>query len=247
MNVLSVDIGGTHVKILASGRDEPRRFVSGPTLTPDAMVSGVKKLARGWKYDVVSMGYPGPVLHGRPVAEPHNLAKGWVGFDYRGAFGRPVKIVNDAAMQALGDYHRGRMLFLGLGTGLGTTLIVDGIVEPMEFGHLPYKKGTYEDYVGLRGLEKRGKKKWRKHVADVVDRLVAALEPDDVVIGGGNAKKLKELPHGCRVGDNASAFQGGFRLWEHAGAKTHGGPDPAGSRSEEAETPSESDGEEERA
>ena len=214
MNVLAIDIGGTHVKILATGQDEPRKFASGPKLGPDAMVAGVKKLAKGWKYDVVSIGYPGPVLHGRPVAEPHNLAKGWVGFDYKGAFECPVKIINDAAMQALGSYEGGKMLFLGLGTGLGTAMIIDGEVEPLELGHLPYKKGTYEDYVGLRGLEKRGKKKWRKHVADVVERLVAALEPDDVVLGGGNVKKLKELPHGCRAGNNANAFPGGFRLWE---------------------------------
>jgi polyphosphate glucokinase len=159
------------------------------------------------------------VLHGRPLLDPHNLGKGWIGFDYRGAFGRPVKIVNDAAMQALGSYEGGKMLFLGLGTGLGTAMVMDGVVEPMELGHLPYKKGTYEDYVGLRGLEKRGKKKWRKHVAEVVERLVAALEPDDVVVGGGNVKKLKELPAGCRAGDNANAFTGGFRLWEDSRAK----------------------------
>jgi polyphosphate glucokinase len=174
----------------------------------------VKKLAGDWKYDVVSIGYPGPVLHNRPVAEPHNLAKGWVGFNYRAAFKRPVKIINDAAMQALGSYRRGTMLFLGLGTGLGTALIVDGIVAPMELSHLPYKKATYEDYVGVRGLEKHGKKKWRRYVEDVVERLKAALESTDVVLGGGNIKKLKKLPKGCRAGDNANAFLGGFRLWE---------------------------------
>jgi len=213
MNVLAVDIGGTHVKILATGQTEPRKFLSGPTLTAHRMVAEVKHLAADWKYDAVAMGYPGPVLHGRPLAEPHNLAPGWVGFDYAGSFGRPVKIINDAAMQALGDYQRGKMLFLGLGTGLGSTLIVDGIVEPMELGHLPYRKATYEDYVGLRGLKRLGKKKWRKCVADVVERLVAALEPDDVVLGGGNVHKLKELPPGCRIGENANAFQGGFKLW----------------------------------
>lgn len=211
--ILVVDVGGSHVKILATGRREPRKFVSGPTMTPRQMVAGVQKLARGWKYDVVSIGYPGPVLHGRPVAEPHNLGRGWVRFDYRAAFGRPVRIINDAAMQALGGYKGGKMLFLGLGTGLGSALIVDGVVEPMELGHLPYKKGTYEDYVGQRGLDKRGKKKWRRHVADVVAGFVAALEPDDVVLGGGNVRKLKELPDGCRAGDNANAFVGGFRLW----------------------------------
>jgi polyphosphate glucokinase len=184
------------------------------------MVAGVKKLAVGWKYDRVSIGYPGPVLHGQPVAEPHNLAAGWVGFDYRKAFGCPVKAVNDAAMQALGSYKGGKMLFLGLGTGLGTTLIVDGVVEPMELGHLPYKKATYEYYVGLRGLEKSGQRKWRRHVADVVKLLVAALEPDDVVLGGGNVKHLKELPPGCREGDNKNAFIGGFRLWEGKAKRT---------------------------
>ena len=217
MNVLVVDIGGSNVKILATGQDAPRKFVSGPTLTPERMVAGVKKLARGWTYDAVAIGYPGVVARGRPIVEPYNLAKGWVGFDYRAAFRRPVKIVNDAAMQALGSYKGGAMLFLGLGTGLGSALVVDGVVEPMELGHLPYKKGTYEDYVGLRGLEKRGKKKWRKHVADVVEALVAALEPDDVVLGGGNVKRLKELPPGCRMGNNANAFLGGFRLWQEAG------------------------------
>src|SRR5512144_365523 len=188
--ILVVDVGGSHVKILATGRREPQKFVSGPTMTPRQMVAGVENLARGWKYDVVSIGYPGPVLHGRPVAEPHNLGRGWVRFDYRAAFGRPVRIINDAAMQALGSYRGGRMLFLGLGTGLGSALIADGVVEPMELGHLPYKKATYEDYVGVRALGKVGKRKWRENVDDVVATLVAALEPDDVVLGGGNVKKL---------------------------------------------------------
>ena len=216
MNVLVVDIGGTHVKILATGQKQSREFPSGPTLTAKQMVAGVKKLAGDWKYDAVSIGYPGPVIRNRPLAEPHNLGRGWMGYDFKAAFKRPVKVVNDAAMQALGSYRRGKLLFLGLGTGLGSTLIADGIVEPMELGHLPYKKGTYEDYVGMRGLQKRGKKKWRRNVADVVTRLVTALEPDDVVIGGGNVKKLKQLPKGCRMGDNANAFRGGFRLWDKA-------------------------------
>ncbi len=215
MNVLVVDVGGTHVKVLATGQTEPRKFESGPTLTPARMVSGVKKLTRDWKYDAVSIGYPGPVLHDRPIAEPHNLGHGWVGFKFRSAFGRPVQIVNDAAMQALGSYKGGKMLFLGLGTGLGTALIVDGVVEPMELGHLPYKKGTYETYVGAQGFERWGKKKWRSHVADVVGCMIAALQPDDVVLGGGNVKKLKELPPNCRAGDNANAFLGGFRLWDN--------------------------------
>jgi polyphosphate glucokinase len=225
MNVLVIDIGGTHVKVLATGQQEPREFASGPKLTPEEMADGVKKVARGWKYDVVSIGYPGVVLHGCPIAEPHNLGKGWVHFDYQAAFGRPVKVINDAAMQALGSYRGGKMLFLGLGTGLGSTLIADGIVEPMELGHLPYKKGTYEEYVGQHGLERWGKAKWRRHVADVVARLAAALEPDDVVLGGGNVNKLKELPPGCRAGDNSNAFVGGFRLWEeNTGATAPGSP-----------------------
>jgi polyphosphate glucokinase len=211
--VLVVDVGGSHVKILATGQRESRKFVSGPDLTPRQMVAGVKQLARGWKYDVIAMGYPGPVRRGRPVADPHNLGRGWVRFDYRAAFGRPVRIINDAAMQAMGSYKGGRMLFLGLGTGLGSTLIADGVVMPLELGHLPYKKGTFEDYVGQRGLDRRGKRKWRHHVADTVARLTAALEPDDVVLGGGNVRKLKDLPPGCRAGDNANAFVGGFRLW----------------------------------
>lgn len=211
--VLVVDIGGSHVKLRATGQGARRKFDSGPTLTPKTMVAGVHKLTRGWQYDVVSIGYPGPVLHGRPVQEPHNLARGWVGFDYEAAFGRPVKIVNDAAMQALGSYEGGRMLFLGLGTGLGSTLIVEGIVHPLELGHLPYRNATFEDYVGLRGLQKRGKKKWRRTVDEVVTRLAAAMQPDTVVIGGGNVKKLKTLPPGCRTGLNANAFRGGFRLW----------------------------------
>jgi polyphosphate glucokinase len=216
MNVLVIDVGGTHVKILATGQDAPREFPSGPELTAKAMVAKVKRLAGKWKYDAVSIGYPGPVLRNRPVAEPHNLGGGWVGFDFEAAFRRPVKVVNDAAMQALGSYKGGKMLFLGLGTGLGSTLVVDKIVEPMELGHLPYKKGTYEDYVGERTLERVGTKKWRKNVMDVVERLIAALEPEDVVLGGGNVKKLKELPPGCRAGENANAFLGGFRLWRHA-------------------------------
>jgi len=213
-DVLVIDIGGTHVKVLATGQDAHRELDSGPALTPKRMVSGVRKLVADWKYDVASIGYPGPVLRNRPVSEPWNLGKGWSGFNFEAAFKCPVKVVNDAAMEALGSYKGGKLLFLGLGTGLGSAMIVGGIVEPMELGHLPYKKATFEDYVGIRGLEKHGKKKWRSFVADVVERLVAALEPDDVVLGGGNVRKLKELPSGCRAGDNANAFLGGFRLWE---------------------------------
>ena len=214
MNVLVIDVGGTHVKILASGEKEKREFDSGPTLTARQMVSSVRKLADGWEYDVVSIGYPGPVVHDRPMAEPHNLGKGWMGFNFAAAFKLPTKVINDAAMQALGSYRGGKMLFLGLGTGLGSTMIVDGVVQPMELAHLPYKKRTYEGYVGARALEEFGKKAWRKHVEDAVEILVAALRPDDVVLGGGNAKKLKELPPLCRLGENANAFKGGFRMWE---------------------------------
>src|SRR5256712_900391 len=216
MRVLVVDVGGTRVKVLATGEKAPREFASGPTLTAEQMVAGVRTAAAGWKYDAVSIGYPGPVLHGRPVAEPHNLGPGWVGFDYRTAFERPVKLVNDAAMQARGSYQGGKMLFLGLGTGLGSTLIVEGILEPMELGHLPYRDGTFETYVGLRGLEKHGLTQWRRYVTDVVRRLIAALQPEDVVLWGGNLHQLDELPPGCRVGDNANAFLGGFRLWEES-------------------------------
>jgi len=214
MNVLVVDVGGTHVKILATGQKAHRQFDSGPKLTPNRMVAGVRKLASDWKYDAVSIGYPGPVLHGRPFLEPPNLGKGWVGFNFKAAFKRPVKVVNDAAMQALGSYSGGKMLFLGLGTGLGSTMIVDGVVEPMELGHLPYKKATFEDYIGVRGLEAHGNRKWRGYVVDIIKRLKAALEPDYVVLGGGNVKHLKVLPDGCKAGDNANAFVGGFRLWK---------------------------------
>jgi len=218
MNVLAIDVGGTHVKALVSGEQEARKFPSGPRTTPKMMVAGVKKLAAGWKFDAISIGYPGPVLHNRPVTEPHNLAKGWTTFDYQRAFKCPVKFMNDAAMQALGSYRGGKLLFLGLGTGLGTAMIVNGIVEPMELGHLPYKRATYEDYIGLRGLKKYGDGRWQRHVADVVKLLIAALEPDDIVLGGGNAKLLKRLPTGCRLGDNANAFLGGFRLWTEKSA-----------------------------
>jgi polyphosphate glucokinase len=220
MNVLVVDVGGTNVKILATGQTEPRRFRSGTNLTARAMVKGVKACAQGWKYDAVSIGYPGVVVRNRPVAEPHNLGKGWVHFDYAAAFGCPVKIINDAAMQALGSYRGGKLLFLGLGTGLGTAMIVDGLVEPMELGHAPYRKRTYEYYVGAAGLKRLGKKKWRAEVAKVVATLTRALEPDDLVIGGGNVNRLAHLPPGARAGDNANAFIGGFRLWQGGRGKS---------------------------
>ena len=212
--VLVVDIGGSSVKVCASAQPGSRSFRSGRTLTPERMVAGVKQLTADWKYNVVSIGYPGPVYWGRVTIEPHNLGKGWVNFDFARAFGCPVKVINDAAMQALGSYHGGKMLFLGLGTGLGTAMIVEGIVQPMELCHLPYKRGTYEDYIGRVGLERDGEQKWRHHVEDVVRRLIAALQPDDTVIGGGNVNRLEVLPPQCRKGENANAFRGGFRLWD---------------------------------
>jgi polyphosphate glucokinase len=215
--VLVIDIGGTHVKAYSNSKPGEREFVSGPELTPRKMVSKVRKLVADWDYDVVSIGYPGLVSQNRPVSDPWNLGKGWAGFNFEAAFNRPVKVVNDAAMQALGSYKRGKMLFLGLGTGLGSALVVDGIVEPLELGHLPYRNATFEDYVGLRGLIKHGKRKWRKHVTDVVNRLIAALEPEDVVLGGGNVRKLKQLPPKSRAGDNTNAFLGGLRLWQSNG------------------------------
>jgi len=217
-NILVIDVGGTHVKVLAGGHKVPVKIPSGPKMTPAKMVKQVKEATRAWDYSAISIGYPGPVIHGHPLSEPHNLGEGWVGFDFEKAFGHPVKIINDAAMQALGIYHGGRMLFLGLGTGLGSAMIVDGVLEAMEVAHLPYKKGrTYEDYLGLRGLQRMGKKKWRRYVADVASSLKTALEADYVVLGGGNAKFLKKLPSGCQLGSNATAFVGGRRLWDQAG------------------------------
>jgi polyphosphate glucokinase len=213
--VLVIDVGGTHVKVLATGQRERREIPSGSTMTASKMARDVKRVTQDWEYDVVSIGYPGPVVHGRPLHEPYNLGGGWVGFDFGKTFGLPVKVINDAAMQALGSYKGGRMLFLGLGAGLGSAMIVDGILEPLELAHLPYKKGkTYEDCVGLRGLERLGKKKWRREVADVVKRLKDAMEAEYVVLGGGNVKKLKKLPSGARLGDNRNAFLGGLRLWD---------------------------------
>jgi polyphosphate glucokinase len=214
MRVLAIDIGGTNVKILATGQKTPRKFASGPTLTPKKMVAGVKALAAGWKYDAIAIGYPGRVRDGRITSQAHNLGRGWIGFDFKSAFGRPVRIINDAAMQALGSHKRGLLLFLGLGTGLGAALVAEGVVIPMELAHLSFKNGTYEDYLGLRALKRLGRKKWQKYVEFGAARMIEAVGPDDVVLGGGNVKKLKKLPKGCRAGSNANAFIGGFRLWE---------------------------------
>ena len=214
MKILVIDVGGTHLKVRATGHRQRVAIPSGPRMTPAKMVSAVQAAAVGWEYDAVSIGYPGAVVHGRPITEPRHLGSGWVGFDFKKAFKRPVKIVNDAAMQALGSYQGGRMLFLGLGTGLGSALIVDNVLEPMELAHLPYRKGrSYEDYVGLAGMERLGKKKWRQQVNEVVKQLKSAVQADYVVLGGGNARLLKKAPPGARLGDNSNAFQGGFRLW----------------------------------
>jgi polyphosphate glucokinase len=215
MKILAIDIGGTNVKIKASDQNEPRKFPSGKELSPHQMVHGVQELARDWQYDHVAIGFPGPIAHDKIIKEPVNLGPGWIGFDFGAAFGMPVKLINDAAMQALGSYDGGRMLFLGLGTGLGNTLIIDGVIAPMELGHLPYKKKkSFEEYVGIRGLERMGKKRWQNAVYEVVEMLKAALIADYVVLGGGNAKKLTQLPEGCRLGNNENAFLGGFRLWQ---------------------------------
>lgn len=213
-NVLVIDVGGTNIKLLATGQTEPTKIPSGPDMTPQAMVDAVKAATTGWSYEKVAIGYPGVVVDGRPLLDPANLAKGWVRFDYAKALGHPVRVINDAAMQALGSYEGGRMLFLGLGTGLGSAMIVEGQLQPLELAHMPYKDGlTYEDFVGKRGLEKYGKKKWRKLVFQIVEQLRHALEAGYVVLGGGNLKLLKELPPGCLAGNNANAFEGGFRLW----------------------------------
>lgn len=213
--ILVIDVGGTHIKFEASGQRERREFNSGPRMTAKRMVSEVKRLTKDWDYDVMSIGYPGLVVRDRVVAEPHNLGPGWAGFDFQKAFKRPVKVINDAAMQAVGSYEGGRMLFLGIGTGLGSAMIVDGVIEPMELAHLPYRKGrTFEDYAGVRGIRRLGKRKWRKHVLDIIRRLTAALQPEYVVLGGGNADKIGKLPRGVRLGSNDNAIKGGYRLWD---------------------------------
>jgi polyphosphate glucokinase len=212
--VLAVDVGGSHVKALTSKEKERRRFSSGSSLTGSEMVEGTLAAVEGWTWDVVSVGVPAPVRGGKVVAEPVNLGDGWLGFDFQAAFGKPTKVVNDATMQAVGSYRGGRMLFLGLGTGLGSALIYDGVIEPLELGHLPFRKKTFEDYVSERALERRGKEKWNKAVVATVEQLSAAMEPDEVVLGGGGVDELDELPSGCRRGANENAFLGGFRLWD---------------------------------
>ena len=214
MKVLVVDIGGTNVKMLASGKLSPRKFASGPELTPQGMVEQVRTEARDWDYEAVSIGYPGPVLGGQAITEPNNLGSGWMGFDFEAAFELPVRVINDAAMQALGGYNGGKMLFVGLGTGVGATVIMDGNIQALEIGRFRYRKSTLENYLGNRGLKRRGLKKWRRHVDFVLEKLIQALKPTDIVIGGGNVKKLAHLPPGARAGSNANAFLGGFRLWQ---------------------------------
>lgn len=211
--ILVIDVGGTHIKLKLSDSDEIRKVPSGMDISAKEMVEDVLKATADWSYDAVSIGYPGPVVRGRIAEDPVNLGPGWLGFDFS-VLGKPVKVINDAAMQALGSYEGGRMLFLGLGTGLGSTLIIDGMIAPMELGHLPYKKGrTFEEYVGVAGLKRQGKNKWKAAVFDVVAQLRHALQAEYVVLGGGNVKKLDELPPGCKQGDNSNAFTGGVRLW----------------------------------
>jgi predicted NBD/HSP70 family sugar kinase len=221
MRILAIDVGGSHAKALVTGHTQPVRIPSGPTFTAKDLVRGIERAVAGWNYDVVSIGVPAAVVHGKLASEPRNLGTGWVGFNFRRAFGRPVQLINDAAMQALGSYEGGRMLFLGLGTGLGSALIVDGVIEPMELARLPYTDHrTYEDAIGEKGRKSLGNKKWRRRVNDVIKRLKTALEVDDVVIGGGNVKRLRTLPAGVRRGSNAHAFTGGYRLWKRAAQMT---------------------------
>jgi polyphosphate glucokinase len=214
VKILVIDIGGTNVKMLVSGADEARKFPSGPELTPQQMVDGVLSQTSDWEYEAISIGFPGPVLCGQPMAEPVNLGPGWLGFDFEAAFHRPVRLINDAALQALGSYQGGKMLFLGLGTGFGAAVVMDGNIEALELGRFHYKKRTLEHYLGNRGRKRQGRKKWQQQVEDVVERISAALKPDDIVLGGGNVKHLKRLPAGTRAGSNANAFLGGFRLWQ---------------------------------
>jgi polyphosphate glucokinase len=214
VKILTLDVGGTNIKAKIEGPEERRKLPSGPHMTPQLMVEGVKEMVRDWDYEVISIGFPGVIKQGKIINEPANLGSGWVGFDFSEAFGKPVKLMNDAAMQALGSYKgEGVLLFLGLGTGLGSAIVVDGTVLPMELAHLSYRSGTFEDYLGLRGLEKYGKEAWQEHVFVVVERFRAAFLPDDIVLGGGKSKHLTEVPAGCRLGTNKLAYEGGFKLW----------------------------------
>jgi len=228
MKILVIDIGGTNIKVASSDKRVPIKIPSGSTMTAEQMTKDVLAATKGWAYDCISIGYPGPVVHDRPLAEPHNLAPGWIDFPYQKAFGKPLRFINDAAMQALGGYKGGRMLFLGIGTGLGSAMIFDGVVIPLELAHLPYRKGrTYEDYVGLRGLERRGVERWRKSVLDVIERLRAALICDSVLLGGGNAKLMENLPSHVALGANSNAIDGGIKLWQdmsHPATTTNGTP-----------------------
>jgi len=221
MKILVIDVGGTHIKVASTDNRVPIKIPSGPTMTAELMAKDVLAATKDWAYDCISIGYPGPVVHDRPLAEPHNLAAGWIDFPYKKAFGKPLRFINDAAMQALGGYKGGRMLFLGIGTGLGSAMIFDGVVIPLELAHLPYKKGrTYEEYIGLAGLQRRGEERWRKSVLDIVERLQAGLICDSVLLGGGNAKLMKGLPSHVILGANSNAIDGGIKLWQDV-------PDPA--------------------
>lgn len=228
MKVLVIDVGGTNVKVASSEMSVPVKIPSGPKMTAAQMAQDVLDATKGWSYDCVSIGYPGPVVHDHPLAEPHNLAAGWIDFSYRKAFGKPIRFINDAAMQALGGYRGGRMLFLGIGTGLGSAMVFDGVVIPLELAHLPYKKGkTYEEYIGLAGLERRGVKRWRRSVLDIVERLQAALICDSVLLGGGNAKLMKDLPGNVILGANSNAIDGGIKLWQDASISASTSSPPA--------------------
>jgi polyphosphate glucokinase len=216
MKVLVIDIGGTHIKVASTDRRDSLKIASGPTMTAELMTQQVLAATEGWKYDCISIGYPGPVVHDHPLAEPHNLAAGWIDFSYQKVFGKPIRFINDAAMQALGGYRGKRMLFLGTGTGLGSALVFDGVVVPLELAHLPYKNGrTYEEYIGVAGLNRRGKRRWRKSVLDIIGRLQAAFICDYVLLGGGNAKLMKNLPPHVILGANSNAVEGGLRLWQN--------------------------------
>lgn len=227
MKVLVIDVGGTHIKIASSDKPVPVKVVSGPSMTAKQMVADVLAATKDWEYDAISIGYPGPVSADHPLAEPHNLGGGWVDFPYQAAFPKPIHFINDAAMQALGGYTGGKMLFLGIGTGLGSALVLDNVIVPLELAHLPYKKDkTYEEYIGLVGLEQRGKKLWRESVLDIIKLFRAAFIVDYVVLGGGNAKLMKKLPEGVHLGANSNAITGGIGLWHQPASPVPHPPAP---------------------